>query len=462
MASGIDLKQSTASPVATDIGNKEVQARVVSKTIQLTLFTTNRNAVWGGRQDLLKESYPLANISFPANRNVFRLEVGDPFLFSCVKYGVTDMVCRVAKISEEGPESENITVQAIQDYYSIANAITQYVRPTNYTQQPVDYTEVPLVNQRVVEAPYVLTNLIGAMAFASRETDLELGFNLYMSVDDGASYSFVQGLDNLVPYGTLNVACYAHDFTIDPNGIVVDFEEDEEDVITSTWASVLAGTTNLALLGDEIISFVGVTPITTTQLQLENVIRGRYGTEKQDHAPGTKLYVITEALDVVTDAEVLAGAVRKFKLVPFNSNMSGDIADATAIDLTVSGLCLTPYKPINFAANGSSFAARYDDDIVLTWSPRYRGKGAGIGIPGTVLAEADREGLFTVEVWVGGSLVRTTTAIDAATWTYTEAMNLADNVTLASLVTFKLANYRTESGYTYTSEQVEVVCKKNP
>lgn len=76
-----------------------------------------------------------------------------------------------------------------------------------------------------------------------------------------------------------------------------------------------------------------------------------------------------------------------------------------------------------------------------------------------MLAESDREGLFEVEVWVNTVLVRTTTAIDAATWTYTAAMNNADNGSLANLVTFKLLNYRTESGYTYESDQVEVVCR---
>jgi hypothetical protein len=112
-------------------------------------------------------------------------------------------------------------------------------------------------------------------------------------------------------------------------------------------------------------------------------------------------------------------------------------------------------------ANGSSFAARYDTDIILTWSPRYRGKGAGIGIPGVVLAESDREGLFEIEVWVNAVNVRTTTAINAATWTYTAAMNTADNGSLASSVVFKLLNYRAEGGITYGSGQVEVTCKKN-
>ena len=461
---GINIKTSTANPVANDIGNKEIQARIVSKTIQCPLFTVNRNAVWAGRQQLRKESYPLATLSFPANRNVFRLEVGDPFKFSCAQYGIVDMICRVARIAEEGPDTENITIQAIQDVYSISNAVTAYTVPTNHAQEAPNYTETPFINQRVVEAPYVLTEgVIGVLAFAERETDYQCGFNLYLSTDGGVSYVCIETLDNIVPYGTLN-ANHPRGVMIDEEGIIIDFEEDEEDVITSTWADVLAGTANLGILGGEIISWLTITPITTTQVRLENVIWGRFGTQRVDHTAGEKLYVITNALDVVVHAEIVNAAVRKFKLVPFNVAQVGDIADATAVDLTIAAKALTPYIPSNFCANGSNAAARYDDDIVLTWSPRYRGRGAGIGIPGEVLPEATREGYFTIKVYMGGTiLVRTATAIDAETWTYTEAMNLADNAAvLADYVTFKISNYRTDGSTTYTSDEATVVCYLNP
>ena len=457
----VNIKTSTANPVSTDVGNRDIQGRIVSKSVQFPLFTTNKNAVWVGRQQLMKESYPLALISFPSDRNIFRLEIGDCFRFSCTKYGITEMICRVAQISEEGPESEIINVQAIQDIYSVSNAITEYTEPGNHAIPPPDYTEVPFVNQKVTEAPFVVSSVIGLLAFACRETDYDLGFNLYMSSDGGSSYSLLGTLNNIVPFGTLEGAYSADTFEIDEEGIIINFEEDEEDVITSTWPDILTGTSNLALLGDEIISFLTVTPLTATQYQLGNVIRGRFGTQKQDHIDGEPLYIITDALEVTTNAEIILGASKKFKLGPFNIEQGGDISDATAIDLTITGVALTPYIPVNFAANGSNYASRYDTDIVLTWSPRYRGRGAGIGIPGTILPDTTREGYFTVEVWVGGVLVRTTTAIDGVTWTYTAAMNSTDNGSAAAIVTFKLANYRVDGGNTYTLDQAVVICHKN-
>jgi hypothetical protein len=149
--------------------------------------------------------------------------------------------------------------------------------------------------------------------------------------------------------------------------------------------------------------------------------------------------------------------------VPFNLKVVGSIADAEAQDLTVSGVAYTPYRPVNFCANAESLVSRYDNDIILTWSARMRSEGAGLGIPGVALSTTTREGFFEVEVYVNSILVRTTTAIDAITWTYTSAMNITDNGALVDEITFKLSNYlfNIATNLTYRSIQTIVVCRKN-
>jgi len=458
----IDLRQSTSSPGAVDIGNREIQGRSVVKTCQFALFTTNENAVWAVKQSLRKASYPFAVITFPANRNMFRLEPGDCFKFSYAPYGISNMIARVLQIEEEDPDTENIVIHAMEDIFSVVNTITEYAAPVDNTQPETDYTASPFTHQKILEAPYVMTSAVKLLPAACRESSLELGFLVYMSIDGGASYSLVDSVVNLQPYGTL-VGTYPVDtYTIDDEiGFTIDFASDADRIETTTWAEIFAGNKNTALLGDEIISFQSITPVAGTQYKIEGIIRGRFGTTKQDHAESAAFWFIHRDAALIDHSEIAAGADRKFKFVPYNVRSTGAIADATALDLTVSGGAPTPYTPVNFMANGGNFAARYDTDIVLTWSPRYRGKGAGTGIPGTALADAEREGLFRIEVWVGAAKVRDTNGIDAATWTYTAAMNIDDNGALAAVVIFKLANYRVEGGVTYESDQTEVTCKKN-
>ena len=464
----VDIRQSTADPIAVDTGNIGVQGRVVSKTIQLALFTTNKNAVWGGRQHLLKSSYPFAMLQLVANRRIFRLEVGDCFKYSYAKHGISNAIFRVLQKEEQELESENIVISAIEDFYFISQVIDEYTLPTDNTIPRPNYALIPFVNQMAMEVPYAMTDDVDPriLLIASRESQYDLGFDAYMSIDNGGSYFILSSdVGNLTAFGQITDLAYLETYTIDDTetGFIVEFENeaDADLVQTTTWANTIAGIENIALIGSEIIFFKTIVPVSGLKYRITNVIRGRMDTAKADHAIGANFYVLGGNMASFSHGEIQVGVNRDFKLVPYNVRKRGDISLAIPIDFNIVGRWRTPYIPGNFNANGGNFAARYDDDIILTWSPRYRGKGAGIGIPGVVTSESDREGYFKIEVWVEEIKVRTINSIDAATWTYTEAMNLFDNGSLAEEVLFKLSNYRTENGILYESAQAEVVCKRN-
>ena len=460
----VRFRKSISNPNALDPGNIAVQKGTASKTIQFPLFTKNENAVWAAKQQLMKESYPFALINISVNRDLFRLQVGDCFKFSYASYGISNMICRILLITEESLDSEIIIVHAVEDFYSVANSITVYGDPTLISDPLDPYILKPFLFQEVIEAPYVLTSDIKIVPIAARRSDLDLGMHVHLSIDGGSSYSMIGGAANLRPYGTLVGTYIASTYTIDDTvGFIIDFDTSDVNLIeTITWPDVLAALNNNALLGDELITFQTITPVSGTQYKLEGIIRGRLDTEKVEHLDGEEFYCIGSFnITSIQHPEIVAGADRKFKLVPYNIKSTGDLSEAEVIDLSIKGRAKKPYVPRNFIANGSSFVSRYSTDIVLTWSPRYRGRGAGIGTPGEVLPDTDREGFFEVEVYVSDVLVRTTTAIDAATWTYTEVMNNADNGALADVVVFKLLNYRTEEGFIYESDQVSVTCKKN-
>jgi len=319
-----------------------------------------------------------------------------------------------------------------------------------------------------MEVPYAMTLNIDPeiILVASREGQHELGFDAYISIDNGVSYSLLSNnVGNLVSFGQVTDFAYPKTYTIDDaeTGFIVEFRNaaDAALVETTTWVNTIAGIEHIALLGNEIIFFKTITPVSGLKYRITNIVRGRMDTVKADHAIGTNFYMLSRDLMFLSHEEIVAGVNRDFELVPYNARKRGDISLADPIDLDIVGRWQTPYIPGNFNANGGNFAARYDEDIVLTWSPRYRGKGAGIGIPGVVTSESDREGLFKIEIWVSGIKVDTVNAIDAASWTYTEAMNLFDNGSLAEEVLFKISNYRTENGVLYESAQAEVVCKRN-
>lgn len=464
----VDIRQSTADPTSVDTGNINIQGRVVSKTMQFTMFTLNKNAVWAGRQYLLKVSYPFAMLQIVTNRNAFRYEVGDCFKYSYLKHGISNAVFRVLQKEEQDLESENIVINAIEDFYFISRVTDEYTTPVDNIIARPDYTLNPFIKQLVMEVPYPMTNNVNVevLLLAQRRGQFDLGFDAYLSIDNGASYFLLaNNVSNLTSSGQVVDSAYPKTtYTIDTEiGFMVEFgnESDAALVETTTWANTISGIKNVALLGNEIIFFKTITPVLGLKYKIGDVIRGRMDTTKADHVVGTNFYILNSDAIFLSHDEILAKANRDFKLVPYNIRKRGDISLSTPIDFNIVGRWRTPYTPGNFMANGGNFAARYDTNVVLTWSPRHRGKGAGIGIPGSVLSESVREGYFSIEVWVGGIKKRTVSSIDATTWTYTEAMNLSDNGSLAAQVLFKISNYRIENGVSYESAQAEVVCRRN-
>lgn len=459
----IDYKDAIAP--YNDVANREIVRRINAKTIQLASFCTSRNATWAADKGGKLESYPIARITFSANRKFFRWKPGEQFKFTYNKWGVKDLICRVDRITEENLDTGTIQVVAVEDIDHIAGNFFGEFESGKWPVETQDLSS--LDNVAIAEAPYFLVgDVVSIIPLAAKQTGAETGYYLYQSIDGGSSYQQISIVNVYQIYGTL-VESYGDDtWQIDEqsNGILIDFDvadTAELDKIQTITRVQMLTKNNLALLGNEIISFQTVTPVTTTRYRLSNIFRGRFDTLPQNHSPGENFWFMgNELYKIVNNTNFNVGAARKFKMVPFNAQTSGEISDATAVDHTIEGRGKKPYQPTNLKANGSTIPF-YTGDINLTWTARWRGIGAGIGDPQTVVdAAPDFEFTFTVEVYVSSILVRTTTGIEDDEWTYSSAMNITDNSSLASEVVFKVKHVRTDAGNTFESDTSEITVNK--
>ena len=336
----IDIKQSTASPVSKDIGNRTIQKKVVSKTIKYPFFTTNENAVWAGNNALRIGSYPLAQVSFPCNRRLFKYQVGDVFKFSYSKYGISSMVLRVIRIEEDELSSEKIVVTAQEDIYSAKRLIVQQRILTDHAAPDTVYTVDPLTKEDVVENPYLASSNTVCTPIAVRNSDLIEGFDVHISVDGGTSYNYVGRVHNLIPYGTL-VGTYSGDtYTIDTiNGFTINFESGVDQINSITWATTFPSTINRALLGSEIISFKDITPISGTQYKIENIAIGEYvvTAEKARYDTGNISVVIQAGQ--ITEADFFLTEVDT-STPPTTGMIEGTVRDAQT-GASISGAVLS-------------------------------------------------------------------------------------------------------------------------
>lgn len=107
-------KQDAMTPPARDPSNQEIVGRVNSKTIKLALFQLEPLANWAADRFLRREAYPIAEVKIKGKRHLFRLQPGDDFLLTYTSYGISGKVFRVTKIEETAPDSEDITINAIE------------------------------------------------------------------------------------------------------------------------------------------------------------------------------------------------------------------------------------------------------------------------------------------------------------------------------------------------------------
>ena len=475
------LKLMESSLTVYDQGNKQTIGFASIKNMRFNLFTNITNAMWAADRVLKEESYPLAEIRLIVNRKAFKLQPGNLFKFKYTAWGITNMVCRVINIQEQELGSEELVILAREDvdYISEKIATTEITLPNSQWTQP-DGTLSILADVYMVEAPYLLSGSeTKAIPLAAKVSGREIGYQIYESVDSGATYYKIQGsnitpdgLHAFTPFGLLQNT-YSKDVTSidDEVGLTIKFQAADLSIIANLERSEIFGTRNLALLGDEFITFQTKTLVSGTTYKLLGVNRSIVNQEKFNHPVGTRFFFIGDDVrSLISFLDNPTGSTRYYKFVAFSATQSGDPdLVENPITHTFTGRGLTPFIPSNLKSDGEHYDPSYTagDDIDLTWSPAYRGYGAGVGVASAVVDAAPTwEGYFRVKVYAHTTkygtqtLVRTTGSINDDTWTYTNAMNVSDNGSASNWLTFSVTNYRVVDTIEYESEAINVRVRK--
>lgn len=448
----IEYKQGLVK--CSDPANQRIVGRVQHKTVQMAFYQLPRNATWIGYRILAIESYPIATLQFPANRNVFELEVGDPFIPVYSPYQLTGKVFRIMRIEEESPESEKINIFAIEDVHYLSSEVNIVPGMGKGTRR--DMSIEPLDYIGIAEAPYWISpDDIKITTLAGRKGSTEVGYLALMGLDS-ASYSQIAVVTSFTPHGFL-VAEYPETIMVDDVvGFEVDFTHSSgPEVIQTISRTELFAGRNMALIGMELICFQTFTPVSGNRYRIEGIVRGMYDTSRLKHLAGEQFWFLgISRFGLVANANLLYGSERFFKYNPYNLFNNAGEENALETSLIFSGRAWKYLKPSDLYANGFHAHATYEDDVVLEWYPRKRDSGAGHGLA-TVVTDAPLaesfEGSFQVKVFFNEELVRTVDDIEDVTWTYTEAMNNDDNGGPAARLLFEVRNAREFNGLTLYS-----------
>lgn len=188
---------------------------------------------------------------------------------------------------------------------------------------------------------------------------------------------------------------------------------------------------NLAMLGGELLQFGAAKPLGGNVWRLEQLWRGRRGTEDRvgTHTMGEPFTLITQ--DTLAGLAVPAG-VEDLRVT---AQGVGDRSPLPEAELTRPGLALRPPSPVALMATRQT-----NGDTLLSWIRRSRNGWAwvdGVDVP---LAEEQEQYAIIVRPAVGSSRNDQTTVQQ---WTYTAAARAADIANGATSVSFDVAQIGT-------------------
>ncbi len=249
------------------------------------------------------------------------------------------------------------------------------------------------------------------------------------SVDGGASYESVAVVGPAVIGATLGGLPEGPCERWDRLGSVeVELLNDAMWLESRSEPSVLAGA-NLALVGDEIVAFAGVTATGARTFRLHGLLRGRRGTEAAvaGHAAGERFVLLSP--EGLTPFDAPAGAIGGAML--FKGVGANELASAvTAQGVMVRGRALRPLSPVRLRA------VRAGSDIALSWTRRSRQGFDWLDGGDAPLAE-ERE-RYVLRVQPSGGAERLV-EVDAPAFTYDAAMQSADAGGAVSALAFNVA-----------------------
>jgi len=500
------IKFKDRTVASKDHANIKLQERQVLKPVNLPLFNDAANAGWACHRILRSVCFPYASLNFTGNRKLFRYQVGDVFGLDYSRYNFAGNIFRITAIQEEGIESEKIIIDAVEDpwYYGRFADVSPGIGTGEYFPDP---SLDPLAKISVAEPPYIQDKYPGCIIpLAGREDD-EDGFIVYAGMD-GSSYEPIMQGDYAVfgwlmdspaaVWPNLHGAYPLTNKIDDDNGFYVWIEKDAERIQTISRERMVAGD-NIAILQTmksvsgaaeppyvpryvplppfydplacEMISFQTIEPTEVENVyKIIGIQRGLFGSKMKEFwchysapdwtNPAFFYLGKFENLALLKNLrKINEGATRYFKIVPIENTFIGDISEAAAFSKTIAQISTYPAAPGQIFANGKAIGAiyTYGYDVSITWRTALLGStfGAGFGDPFTSLdAAAVWDGLFQIKVYCKNNfnddfiLKRTTTDINAKTWTYTYAMQIADGGPWAYL-RFDIDSYFPGSGPNY-------------
>lgn len=368
---------------AQDMANVAAQGgRRRTREFQFPWVTNVRLAYHLASRELNFLARPLEKLEVTVNRSMFDLRPGDPFVFNWPAWNNYTNVFRVMDLDAGTLEDGSITITAVQDRFAFpANVFDpDEVGPSTYRPSPI-------VDRIITETPrWVQLKSFEAGGLAN--VDAQHGY--YLAKPEGFDSRY--RVDAEIDGAPLAADSPARPF---PGTFEVDLAYDSRtkagyDTATGLRIRAVVGWTptaatafsistlglNLIQIGDELLTFEGVTNLGGGDYLLTNVWPAVLDTAPALHAVGDPGYVLPgpQGLGALGSGVFRHGATID-TLTAAAAGSSWTPAEVNPADTIVArSRNLLPYPPAKLLVAGSATPAALTDDegVTLDWRDRSR------------------------------------------------------------------------------------------
>ncbi len=421
---------------AQDLAGIEIQGGEVSlQELTLRGLSNSETAQMAAARSLAALAYPLATIAIEADRSAWAFRPGAVFKLVWDPLGITGMVCRVVRVGTGRLDSGMIEIEAMEDVFAVDWA--GYTTPPDSGWQDPSGDVPALADQAVLAAPYEAVKDYGGlgsdvqlavMLAAAGVSGVSLGYRSYVS-DGAGGWAPPVDVPFFTPSGVLSSAIDER-----TSEIVVASGLDT-DVVESVSAPDFSLGVNVAWISHEgVEEFIAFQTVVhgDNGITLQTVARGCLDTAPTAFPAGTRVWFISYGSQIANIRGPVPPNIDAFNDIRFQaynnqSEFPFTSCPVSQIVATTPARAEKVYCPTDVRFNGESYPTAITGELTVSWSHRNRLGSWSYADSGKT---SSPEGGTEYDILVYGeldTLVHTETGLIGTTWTYAEALEIAES-----------------------------------
>ncbi len=363
----------------------------------------------------------------PASYNIKALKEASAY-FPGQSIRITDdgALLRIVSV-KESTEGNDVTINATSEIYGIPESIG------DVTGEGPGIAALPSADIffDIVEIPRDMGPGGNKLTILRvRESAATTSANIYISYDN-TTFSLDGNSPGAVFGGVLNETLGGNTLSVIEDGPTINLSgPDISSVLDlsgsqSTWR---AGR-QIAFCGGEWMYIRNITVLSSTQVQLKGVIRGRYSSKETEHAVGSRIYIFKDTDITYLNTSPAVGVSIYVKTQPYNAYGTVSLTEVTAEARSILGLGTRPLDPYGINSPLGNMAWEAGESAEISWEYRNGNSlvGAGEFAAGLATSPAPVEGAFTVRIYAGWwSDLKREVSVSSAEYEYTYTDRVAD------------------------------------